>query len=72
MYNPHSQMNVPVSNDSKGNFSDESTSEQVDKPMVSQSTNTELFFIKVTLVICLFHSKSIHHIQVDQEAKVYL
>src|SRR5882724_529455 len=45
MYNSHSQMNIPVSNDSKGNFSDDgSTSEQVDQLMVSQSTNTELFF----------------------------
>src|SRR5882724_13058725 len=59
MYNSHSQVNVPVSNDSKGNFSDDSsTSEQVDQLMVSQSTNTKFFFIKVTLVICCFHSSA--------------
>ena len=72
MYNSHSQMNVLVFNDSKGNFSDDgSTSEQVDQLMVSQSTNTEAFFIKVTLVICCFHSKCINHIQVDQDVKFY-
>ena len=55
-------MNVLVPN---GNSIDDGPSEQVEDLMVSQSTNTENIFIKVTLVIYCIHS--IHCI-----VKVYL